>query len=114
MNKYHSTIEVEFRDLIDNILGSRRKTFHIYTIHRLLSLGLLIDFPFKYLQSDEPNWVGIELDLKTYGKVRFVLNSADDSGQIADEASKQSMQNFLDNFKTGVVGMEKRKRFFEK
>lgn len=72
-NKYHDTVKVEFRDLIENIVNSGRKSFHLFTIHRVLSLGLLIDYTFQYKQLDEPSKIGIELELKGFGKVLFVV-----------------------------------------
>lgn len=110
-NKYHSTIKVEFRNLVDNIVNSSRASFHMYTIHRLLSLGLLIDFPFKYVNTDYPNSVTIEIDLKGE-KARFIVDPDSDYGVVADDGSKEILQNFLQHFDTCVK--PKKKGFFGK
>lgn len=112
-NKYHSTIKVEFRDLVDNIVNSGRKSFHMYTIHRLLSLGLLIDFPFKYVKADDPQSVVIELDLKDSGKALFIVDPDSDYGNIANENSKENLLSFLQNFNP-VYETKKRRKLFDK
>lgn len=113
-NKYHSTIKVEFRDLVDNIVNSNRKHFHMYTIHRLLSLGLLIDLPFRYVKTEDPNAVAIELDLKEVGKARFIVDTDSNYGIIADGDSKQILVNFLQHFDTKCDTKSKRRKFFNK
>lgn len=113
-NKYHSTIKVEFRDLVDNIVNSNRKHFHMYTIHRLLSLGLLIDLPFRYVKTEDPNAVAIELDLKEVGKARFIVDTDSNYGIIADGDSKQILVNFLQHFDTKCDIKSKRRKFFNK
>jgi hypothetical protein len=113
-NKYHSTIKVEFRDLVDNILHSNRDNYHMYTIHRLLSLGLLIDFPFKYVKAKESDFIWIELDLKDSGKVLFAVNPDSDYGSIADEESKAILIHFLSTFDIGCDTKSKRRSLFEK
>lgn len=113
-NKYHSTIKVEFRDLVDKFVNSSRKSYHIYTIHRLLSLGLLIDFPFNYVKAENPHSVAIELDLKEDGKALFIVDPDSDYGNIADENSKQILQNFLQHFDTLCESKNKVNKFFNK
>lgn len=100
-NKYHSTVKVEFRDLIENMINSNRKVFHVYSIHRLLSLGLLIDFTFRYVTppSKNNNDIFIELDLKEYGNVLFNLNTVSNYGGIANTKSMEVLNYFLDNYK---------------
>lgn len=112
-NKYHSTIKVEFRDLVDNIVNSSRKSYHMYTIHRLLSLGLLIDFPFRYVKTEDQNYVSIELDLKEDGKTLFIVDPDSDYGSIANKESKENLQNFLQHFST-VCENKKGRKFFDK
>ncbi|AMQ66584.1 hypothetical protein BH753_gp102 [Bacillus phage Shbh1] len=98
-NKYHSTIRVEFRDLIKNLVESSRKNFHIYTIHRLLSLGLLIDFTFRYVKVEECDCVGIEMDLKNTGKVLFVTDIDSNYVKISNK-DKRVLQSFLEELST--------------
>lgn len=111
-NKYHSTIKVEFRDLVDNIVNSERKRFHLYTIHRLLSLGLLIDFPFEYIKTDEPNIVGLQLDLKEYGKVVFQVDIESNYGSVADEEQIERLRTFANQYDTNIENMQKRRSLF--
>lgn len=108
-NKYHSTIKVEFRDLVENIVNSERKTFHIYTIHRLLSLGLLIDFPFEYIQTGDCAVIGIKLDLKDSGYVIFHLDIESNYGCVADEGYLTVLQEFTKKFDT-VIGKKQSMR----
>lgn len=112
-NKYHSTIKVEFRDLVDNIVNSKRTSYHIYTIHRLLSLGLLIDLPFKYVKTEQSEYIGIELDLKESGKALFLVNPDSDYGSVANEGSMTVLTHFLDNFNTGCDLKSKRRKLFD-
>jgi hypothetical protein len=112
-NKYHSTIKVEFRDLVDNIVNSSRQKYHMYTIHRLLSLGLLIDFPFNYVKTEQPGWVGVELDLKDKGKVLFTIDPDSGYGNIANEGNI-TLEHFLQNFDTGCDTLTKRRSLFDK
>lgn len=112
-NKYHSTIKVEFRDLVDNIVNSNRQRFHMYTIHRLMSLGLLIDFPFKYVKTEQPELIGIELNLKDSGKALFVVNQETEYGSV-NEDSKAILEQFLKDFNTGCDAVSKRKSLFTK
>lgn len=113
-NKYHSTVKVEFRDLVDHIINSNRKRFHMYTIHRLLSLGLLIDFPFKYIKTKNACSIAIELDLKESGKAVFIVDPESDYGSIADERSKKVLKHFLQNFDVTCEPIKKKRRFFHK
>jgi hypothetical protein len=113
-NKYHSTIKVEFRNLVDNIVNGSRKSYHMYTIHRLLSLGLLIDYPFKYVNADYHNAkVTIELDLKEDGKALFVVDPDSDYGIVKDENSLENLQQFLQHFDT-TCEVKTKKGFFKR
>lgn len=112
-NKYHSTIKVEFRDLVQHILDSERSHFHMYTIHRLLSLGLLIDFPFEYIKTEEPDrLIGIELNLKEHGKVVFLIDIDTSYGCVANDGYITVLQLFLQHFETIVDPKQKRKTLF--
>ena len=100
-NKYHSTIRLEFWGLISDIVNQSRSVFHVYTIHRLLSLGLLVDFTFQYLKSDNPDkCVLIELDLKEHGKALFKIDIEANYGKVADKHSMQVLKDFLANYNT--------------
>ncbi|QIW88658.1 hypothetical protein P59_060 [Bacillus phage P59] len=102
-NKYHSTVKLEFRDLIGNIVQRDRSVFHMYTVHRLLSLGLLVDFTYEYTPNSNPDkYIGIELDLKQHGKVNFKIDTESNYGSVADDLSLQVLKNFLKNFDTGL------------
>jgi len=114
-NKYQSTIKVEFRDLIKHLLESNRKSFHMYTIHRVLSLGLLIDFPFEYQKVDDPNQVGIELDLGEHGKVMFIVDIESNYAKVATEGYREVLQRFLENFDVCLdKNVKKKKKGFLK
>jgi hypothetical protein len=98
-NKYHSTVKLEFRDLVDNIVSRGRSVYHVYVIHRLLSLGLLVDFTYQYIPNQaNDNFVYIELDLQEFGKVRFQINTESNYGSVADELSMQILRRFLDDY----------------
>jgi hypothetical protein len=102
-NKYHSTVKLEFRDLVGNILQRGRSVFHMFTIHRLLSLGLLIDFTYEYETNDTPDqYIFIKLDLKEHGTVQFKIDTESNYGSLSDDASKNVLENFLKNFNTGL------------
>lgn len=110
-NKYHSTIKVEFKDLVRNIANSERTHFHTYTIHRLLSLGLLIDFPFQYVKNSCCDCkIEVELDLKAYGKVTFRIDPDTNYGYIANESSKEILKDFSETFSTNIENPESTKR----
>lgn len=115
-NKYHSTIKVEFRDLVSSIVNSERSLFHVYTIHRLLSLGLLIDFTFMYQKTDDPNGgITIELDLKEHGKAYFKINAETNYSSLSDERSMQVLKDFLENYSTKLTdGSQKGTKLFDK
>jgi hypothetical protein len=102
-NKYHSTVKLEFRDLVGNILQRGRSVFHMYTVHRLLSLGLLIDFTYEYETNNTPDqYIFIKLDLKEHGTVQFKIDTESNYGSLADDESKRVLDNFLKNFNTGL------------
>ncbi|ALA13163.1 hypothetical protein TSARBOMBA_47 [Bacillus phage TsarBomba] len=110
-SKQQPNLKAEFRDLVSNMINSNRTSHHTYTIHRLLSLGLLIDFTFHYVESDQKDWVRIELDLKQDGKVRFTINTESQYGQVEDEESKEVLAQFLEHFDVGYARVQKRKGF---
>ncbi|AEW47013.1 hypothetical protein BCP78_0006 [Bacillus phage BCP78] len=110
-SKQQPNLKAEFRDLVSNMINSNRTSHHTYTIHRLLSLGLLIDFTFHYIESDQKDWVRIELDLKQDGKVRFTINTESQYGQVEDEESKEVLVQFLEHFDVGYEKVQKRKGF---
>ncbi len=112
-NKYNDTIKVEFRDLIENLVNSSRTSFHLYTIHRILSLGLLVDFTFQYIQVEEPEkYTGIELDLKEHGKVLFVVDIDSNYVHIANDDYKTVLENFLLTFDTCLKKTNRKSRVF--
>lgn len=111
--KYNDTIKVEFRDLIENLVGSSRTTFHLYTIHRILSLGLLVDFTFQYVRVSEPDkYTGIELDLKEHGKVLFIVDIESNYVHIANENYKTILRDFLSTFDTHLKRTTRKSRVF--
>lgn len=112
-NKYHSTIKIEFRDLINNLVNSERKSFHVYTIHRILSLGVLIDFTFRYIKMEESDkYIGIKLDLDEHGEVLFVIEVESNYGKLADKHQLDKLENFLCTFDTRLKKTSKKKRIF--
>jgi hypothetical protein len=109
-NKYHSTIKQEYKSLVDTLVNSNRNSFHAYTIHRLLSLGLLIDFTFSYIRPGDPDqYVSIELNLKEYGMVLFIIDVRTNYGRIGSEESTAVLRKFLDDFDTGLSTKKKKK-----
>ncbi|UXQ88917.1 hypothetical protein Thu_57 [Bacillus phage Thurquoise] len=111
-NKHQPNLKAEFRDLVGNMINSNRSSYHMYSIHRLLSLGLLIDFTFKYIEAEQSDWVRIELDLRDYGKVVFAINTDSEYGQIEDEDGKEILVHFMENYDTGCDRIEKRRSIF--
>lgn len=104
-NKYHNTVKLEFRGVIGNIVEGDRSLHHMYTIHRLLSLGLLIDFTYEYVQNTTSDQnIYIEMDMKEYGRVRFRIDTESNYGCVADELSEKVLENFLNNYDTGLGG----------
>jgi hypothetical protein len=112
-NKYHNTIKQEYKDLVDTIVNSNRNTFHAYTFHRLLSLGLLIDFTFTYVRPLDPEqYVSIELNLKEYGMVIIVIDVRSNYGRVANDESVSVLERFLEDFDTGLNATKKKKGLF--
>ncbi|AIW03349.1 hypothetical protein CPT_Mater192 [Bacillus phage Mater] len=102
-NKYHSTVKLEFRDLVSHLVQRERSVFHMYTIHRLLNLGLLIDFTYDYCTNSTPDkFIHLELDLREHGRVHFQINTESSYGSVSDERSMQVLKDFLVNFDTGL------------
>lgn len=98
-NNYNKTIQIEFRDLIDNLLNSKRKSFNLYTIHRILSLSLLIDYDFRYAQVDGTGkYLEILLDLKEHGKVSFTVDMSNSCVEISNDISRKVLEDFLTKF----------------
>lgn len=111
-NKYHNTIKQEYKDLVDTIVNSNRNAFHAYTIHRLLSLGLLIDFTFSYIRPVDPaEYVSIALNLKEHGVVLFIIDVRTNYGRVANDEGKAVLRKFLKDFDTGLNVTKKRKLF---
>lgn len=110
-NKYHDTVKIEFRDLIENIVESNRKHFHLYTIHRILSLGLLIDFTFKYKILDNPEQIGIEFTLMGFGKVMFIVDIESGYCSISRD-DKNLLKEFVEKFDINLNMATERKRIF--
>lgn len=111
-NKYHHTIKQEYRDLVDTIVNSNRNSFHAYTIHRLLNLGLLIDFTFTYVRPPEDQYVSIELSLKEHGVVLFVIDVKSNYGRVANDQSNAVLKQFLEDFDTGLEVKKKKRGLF--
>lgn len=88
-NRFNKTIESELRDLLYNLARSDRKDFHIYTIHRVMSLSLLSDYSFRY-DKNECGDIVIEIDFGSNGVVRFLLDGYSGYAKID---SKESMNN---------------------
>jgi len=108
-NNYHNTVKVEFRDLVGNLINGERTQYHMYTIHRLLQLGLLVDFTFAYCTNRTPDqYVHMELDLKQFGKVYFKINTETDYASIADDVSREVLADFYENYDTGLDGKGKK------
>jgi hypothetical protein len=104
-NKYHNTVKLEFRSVIGSIVEGDRSLHHMYIIHRLLSLGLLIDFTYEYVQNTDPDQnIYIEMDMNEHGKARFSIDTKSNYGCIADEFSEKVLEDFLNNYDTGLDG----------
>ncbi|AFQ96312.1 hypothetical protein [Bacillus phage vB_BceM_Bc431v3] len=111
-NKHQPNLKAEFRDLVGNMINSNRSSYHMYSIHRLLSLGLLMDFTFKYIEAEQSDWVRIELDLREHGKVVFAINTDSEYGQIEDEDGREVLVHFMENYVTECDRVEKRRSIF--
>lgn len=111
--KYTSTIRVEFKELICNIVESERKTFHIYTIQRILSLGLLVDFTYKYIKLSNPEGsVGLELDLNKYGSVVFILDLDSNYVTLRRQRDREILEKFLEGFEVEMKKTKPHHRVF--
>lgn len=110
-NKYQDTVKVEFRDLIENLVMSNRKSFHLYTVQRILSLGLLIDFRFNYIKLGNPEQVGIELRIPGYGPVIFVVD-VDSSYCTITEQDKDLLKKFIEKFDVEMKALPDGKHIF--
>lgn len=92
---------------------SHRERFHLYTIHRILSLGLLIDFTFSYKKIDESgDYIGIELSLGEHGTMMFNVNIGSDYVKINDDGSKEVLKKFLENYDVELKQKNEGKRIF--
>lgn len=103
-NKYHDTIKIEFRELMQDFVESKRRTFHGYTIHRALTTGLLIGFTFDYVRNDDCREnVHIKLNLEEFGAVTFYINIDSGYGNVLDAESKETMIQFINQFDTELT-----------
>lgn len=97
-NKYLDTIKMEFQEIMLRFVESNRKSFHAYTIHRALSLGLLIGNEFRYISSPERNFVIIELDLQEDNSVKFFIDTESGYGNLMCEDDTAKVSEFISNF----------------
>lgn len=101
VNKYHDTIKLEFKELLRDFIVSKRRTFHCYTIHRALTMGLLIGFTFNYVSHSEcQKDIHIDLNLEEYGIVTFYIDIESGYGNILNTENRETVIDFIENFST--------------
>lgn len=96
---YEERLRIDFCSLLRDLISSERTYFHIYSLHRLLSLSLLADFNYRYVKGDDAgSLIGIMLDLGVYGEVLFVVDVNENSAKIANKISRDNVIKFIDAF----------------
>lgn len=83
----NAAVRDELMELIGTIVNGDRKQFHIYTIHRLISLGLLNDFHFHYLECNRPDWIKLQIITPKDRIVKVSIDINSQYGKIEDEES---------------------------
>ncbi len=101
---------MEFKELINNILQSERKSFHLYAIQRILNLGLIIGYTYEYKPCKREDCMKILLDLKKSGTCVFIVNLNSNYTELSSREDKDILRHFLDSFNTDlseIIGKEK-------
>lgn len=112
-NKYISVVQLEFKEIIENLLSSNRKDFHMFTIHRILSLSLLVDFSFSYVPSDKlREEVCIQLDLGEWGCSHFVVDIDSNYARIRTEEDRGVLEAFIQTYDTRILERGKKRKIF--
>lgn len=113
IDNFSDTVEFEFRDLLYNIAHGERKKYHMYTIHRLMSLGLLNDYRFSYEKvGNDRNKIAIKIDLKSSGVVTFLLDMETGYASIASKDSLNNINFYLHNFDYRVGNLNQDDKLF--
>ncbi|AEW47505.1 hypothetical protein Spock_63 [Bacillus phage Spock] len=86
-NPSNMDVKNELCELIDTMVNGHRTSFHMYTIHRLLSLSLLNSYEFKYLETPESDWIRVQITFDKEKSVTIGINTCSQYGQIEDEES---------------------------
>lgn len=98
-NSYEANLKIDFCSMLCDLISSERTYFHIYYLHRLLSLGLLADFNYRYVKGDDTGvMVGIMLELGIYGEVLFIIDVDENYAEIANKISRDNVIKFIDAF----------------
>ena len=87
--------ESELREVVEGIVTSTRNKFHIYTIHRLVSLCLLNNYEYKYLHAYEPNEVRFMIILGEDKHVCFAIDIDSQYCTIENTKSMQHLESLL-------------------
>jgi len=95
--KYKDILKVEFKDSLAHF-SSDREEFHMYRINRLLTNGSLIHFDYAYLPSEDSKKVLVELDLRTFGKIVFEIDTETSYGKILTEGYEGIIQRFIEEY----------------
>lgn len=104
-NMSNIDVKGELCELIDNMVNGHRTSFHMYTIHRLMSLSLLNSYEFKYLETPESDWIRIQIDFDKNKSVKIGINTCSQYGQIEDEESLEILKE-LSHQKPSEEGKE--------
>ncbi|AGT13638.1 hypothetical protein BigBertha_65 [Bacillus phage BigBertha] len=96
-------VKGELCELIDNMVNGHRTSFHMYTIHRLMSLSLLNSYEFKYLETPESDWIRVQITFDNEKSVKIGINTCSQYGQIEDEDSLAVLKE-LSEHKTSEEG----------
>lgn len=87
--------ENELYEVIDSMVNGKRDKFHLYTIHRLVSLCLLNNFGFEYMEAYEPHEVRLKVVLGDDKYATFRINTQSQYGTIENSKSLQALKSII-------------------
>jgi hypothetical protein len=100
-NIYHDTMKMEFKSLLNGIIESKRKEYHVYTVHRIINSSIMLGFHFRYVETAMPEkYNEIELQLGEVGTVSFLINLETQYVIIKPEGHKDILHEFIQTYDT--------------
>jgi hypothetical protein len=100
-NIYHDTLKMEFKSLLEGIVESKRREYHVYTVHRVINSGIMLGFHFKYVKSEDPEkYAEVEFYLGESGKISFVINLETQYAILKPEGHKEILKDFVHAYDT--------------